>query len=146
VPERKKGRLDPEQANTSASSRASAFIGPATVIEVGDEKPTITLTTTISETPVASVDFLLKIDLELTDAFRLRRTAKASKADDARVPEYVWDDRIMMSPKARDVGRDDVIAALQVIRRGVLRFWQRSVAVSFYEWWKMLDMLGDFHL
>jgi hypothetical protein len=66
----------------------------------------------------------------------METTAKAFKTDNARVPEYMWDDRIMISPKACDVGRDELLAALQVIRRGVLRFWKRSVAVSFYEWWK----------
>jgi hypothetical protein len=160
VPERKKGRRDLEQANTSASSQTSVAIKPESVVEGCGERPTITPTASISKTPVASVDSLLESDLELTDAVRLGRTAKASKADDGRVPEYLWDDRIMMSPKARDVDRDDrvpeylwddrimmspkardvdrddLLAALQFIRRGVLRFWNRSVAVSFYEWWK----------
>jgi hypothetical protein len=68
---------------------------------------------------------------------RIMMSPKARDVDrDDRVPEYLWDDRIMMSPKARDVDRDDLLAALQFIRRGVLRFWNRSVAVSFYEWWK----------
>jgi hypothetical protein len=103
-------------------------IRPETVIEGCGEEPTTT--TRISKTLVASVD------LELTDAVRLGRTAKASKANDARVPEYLLDNRIMMSPKVRDVDRDDLLAALQVIRRGVLRYWKWSVAVFFYEWWK----------
>ncbi len=44
--------------------------------------------------------------------------------------------RDRLAHKACGVGRDDILTALQVIRRGVLRFWKRSVAVSFYEWWK----------
>jgi hypothetical protein len=48
----------------------------------------ITPTTSICKTPAAYVDILLEIDLELTNAIRLHRTAKASEAYDARVFEY----------------------------------------------------------
>jgi hypothetical protein len=72
-------------------------------------------TTSISKTPVASVDSLIESDLEVTNAVRLGRTENASNVDDARMSEYLWDGRIMMSPKVRDVDRDDLLAALQVI-------------------------------
>jgi hypothetical protein len=93
----------------------SVAIRPQTLVEGCGEAPTITPTTNIFKTPVASVDFLLESDLEVTNAVRLGRIAKASKADDARVPEYLWDARIVMSHKARDVDGDDLLAALQVI-------------------------------
>jgi hypothetical protein len=60
VLERKKGRRDLEQANTSASSQASVAIRPETVVEGCGEGPTSTPTTSISKTPVASVDSLLE--------------------------------------------------------------------------------------
>jgi hypothetical protein len=66
----------------------------------------------------------------------VRRTAKASKVDNARVPEYLWDDRVMEAALASGMDQEQLLTALQVIRKGVLRFWKRSVAVSFYRWWK----------
>jgi hypothetical protein len=42
----------------------------------------------------------------------------------------------MEAALACGVDRDKLLAALQVIRRGVLRFWKRSVAVGFYNWWR----------
>jgi hypothetical protein len=131
VPERKKSR-----ANSPASSHEGTSTGPETAAEGPTIAPTSPGSTDGTKTLIASDDSLLESDLKLTEADRLGRTAKASKADNARVPEYLWDDRIMLSPKACGVGRDELLAALQVIRRGVLRFWKRSVAVSFYEWWK----------
>jgi hypothetical protein len=70
------------------------------------------------------------------EAERLRRTAKASKSDDAGVPEYLWDDRVKLTPKARHLPQDEFLQALKVIRGGSLTFWKRSVAVGFAEWWK----------
>jgi hypothetical protein len=77
-----------------------------------------------------------EIDPELIDGDRVRRNAKASKADDASVPEYLWNDRVKMSLKARDLAPDEFLAALEIIRRGALHFWKRCVTVGFYEWWK----------
>jgi hypothetical protein len=42
----------------------------------------------------------------------------------------------MEAALACGVDRDKLLAALQVIRRGVLCFWKRSVAVSFYKRWR----------
>jgi hypothetical protein len=84
VPERKKGRRDLEEANTSASSQASVATRPETVVEGCGERPTITLTASISKTLVASVNSLLESDLEITNAIRLGRTAKLLLAWSAR--------------------------------------------------------------
>jgi hypothetical protein len=73
--------------------------------------PSSSRTTGKTET---GVDSLPDNDPDLSEADQ----AKASKADNARVPEYLWDDRVMEAALACGVDRDKLLAALQVIRRG----------------------------
>lgn len=71
-----------------------------------------------------------------TKAERLRRTAKASKSDDAGVPACLWNDRVKLALKARHLSQDEFLLALWVIRKGSLAFWKSSVVVNFTDWWK----------
>ena len=65
------------------------------------------------------------------------RNLKATKADDAEIPYYLWNDRILEHfelTSERDKARG--LHALDWIRHGALRFWKRSVSQSFWKWWK----------
>jgi hypothetical protein len=63
------------------------------------------------------------------------REAKALKADNAAVPEYLWDDRVARAlPRA--LPTQDYRRVLWVLREASLRFWKRKVAVDFWTWWK----------
>ena len=61
------------------------------------------------------------------------RTAKATKSDDAAVPEYLWDDRLLEKLGVeKTVSR---VAALNVFRVLFVRWWKRRVTTSFLKWW-----------
>ena len=60
------------------------------------------------------------------------RDLKAAKADDAPIPEYLWDDDAMRTenlPRCRSTQR-----AFRVLRRGMLRFWKRRLTVEYGGW------------
>jgi hypothetical protein len=59
------------------------------------------------------------------------RNLKATKADDAPVPEYLWDHEIV-SPSDPNYAR--TVAALGVIRRFLLRRW-KWMLLSEFLWW-----------
>jgi hypothetical protein len=56
------------------------------------------------------------------------RNAKATKADDAAVPEYLWDRNLTpdLDPK--------IIKVLTVLRRFALRWWKRRIEAEFFVW------------
>ena len=60
------------------------------------------------------------------------RTAKATKADDAEVPEYLWDDRLLAKVKVDK--SDRVLKALAVLRLALLRVWKKTVTLSYVRW------------
>ena len=65
------------------------------------------------------------------------RNLKATKSDDAAIPTYLWDDRICDKLGIRDVKKQaQCVKALEVIRRGALRYWKRLVCSDFWRWWR----------
>lgn len=82
----------------------------------------------VSDTP-------LSMALDVTS---LTVTTKAVKADDAEVPKYLWDTRVLAcsSFDALRCAEWDhkAIQACDVLRRCLLRFWKRKVERSFVEW------------
>ena len=72
-----------------------------------------------------------------TEERREDRNLKATKSDDAKIPTYLWDDRICQKLGIQDEGkRRDVINALNAIRKVTLRYWKRRVCSDFWSWWK----------
>ena len=64
------------------------------------------------------------------------RNLKATKSDDAVIPTYLWDDRICQSLGIQGVKEQaQCVKALEVIRRGALRYWKRLVCSDFWRWW-----------
>jgi len=77
----------------------------------------------------------LEVDKERVVQFEVKaeswdRNAKATKADDAAIPEYLWNRRI--TPTLDPL----VIAKLDVIRRFALRWWNRNLEHGFFLWFK----------
>lgn len=66
------------------------------------------------------------------------RNLKAAKDDDARIPVELWRDKIRKTVPDRCDGLSDdrLELALGTIRKGALRYWNRSVSSSFWRWWK----------
>ena len=65
------------------------------------------------------------------------RNLKATKSDDAAIPHYLWNDRIL--DRFGMVNEDDRargIHALDWIRHGALIYWKRLVSRSFWRWWR----------
>ncbi len=62
------------------------------------------------------------------------RMAKATKDDDADVPEYLWDDRLfrMLNMEKTSEG----LKSLRVLRAAVLCIWKRLVTRSYIRWCK----------
>lgn len=73
-----------------------------------------------------------EIDADEVEIDPKNRNAKATKADDAPIPEYLWNDDAMKAgnlPRNRGTQR-----AFKVLRRGMLRFWKRRLAVEYGGW------------
>ena len=63
------------------------------------------------------------------------RNLKATKSDDAEIPYHLWNDRILSKFKPQafsDV--QEMIKALDSIRKGALRYWKRNIASDFWSW------------
>ena len=69
---------------------------------------------------------------------RMAQIGKATKADDAEVPFFLWNDRISNEKSFEFCELPDTKIAehLDSIRKGALRFWKRKVARDFWSWWK----------
>jgi hypothetical protein len=66
-------------------------------------------------------------------------TVKSAKADDAGVPEHLWDDRCRNLGWIRELPTLQVKKALDTLRvKFFLRIWKRKVASNFWRW--MMDM------
>jgi hypothetical protein len=64
----------------------------------------------------------------LQDADRLSRNTKATKNDDAMVPEYLWDEAIVKDGDPRK------LIALTHLRTFALRWWKRHTTEEFLKW------------
>ena len=72
-----------------------------------------------------------------TEERREDRNLKATKSDDAKIPTYLWDNRICQKLGIQNEGkRLEVVDALNSIRKGALRYWKRRVCADFWSWWK----------
>mmetsp|Transcript_15422 Transcript_15422/g.21971 ORF Transcript_15422/g.21971 Transcript_15422/m.21971 type:complete len:400 (+) Transcript_15422:439-1638(+) len=69
------------------------------------------------------------------------RMAKATKSDDAEVPEYLWDDRLLEGLGMIKTAK--VLAALNSLRSLFLCWWKRKVTRSFLVWWLAQRYNGD---
>jgi hypothetical protein len=67
---------------------------------------------------------------------RESRNAKATKNDDAPVPEYLWDDAIV------PCGTPSKLKALPIIRTFALRWWWRHTTKDFLRWLKRNEMVS----
>jgi hypothetical protein len=76
-----------------------------------------------------------EIDPEILDG---KRTLKASKDDDAKVPVELWNDftRRGLPPEVAGLPEAILIEAGDRIRVGLLMMWRRSVTRSFFRWVK----------
>jgi len=62
----------------------------------------------------------------------LKRYQAATKADDAEVPVYIWDQRLL--PLHKQLERGPV---LDTIRGFALRWWRRNTLRDFIKWFKI---------
>lgn len=96
------------------------------------------LVTRAASTPVAT---------EVTSEPILTQPGKAVKHDDAAVPEYFWDERILapyrtsgplafLQSQAEDAWMAKAVRALTPIRSGALCYWRRKVRREFMVWWR----------
>mmetsp|Transcript_8332 Transcript_8332/g.12121 ORF Transcript_8332/g.12121 Transcript_8332/m.12121 type:complete len:644 (-) Transcript_8332:24-1955(-) len=66
-------------------------------------------------------------------AVEIDRMAMATKSDDAEVPEYLWDDRLLAGLELTKT--TEALRALGKLRELFLRWWKRKVTSSFLVWW-----------
>lgn len=64
----------------------------------------------------------------------LKRIQKATKSDDAEIPEHLWNDRITVH--GLESSNHSMKRALDCIRGGVLRWWRRRTLQDFLRWFK----------
>ena len=69
-----------------------------------------------------------------SEATEADRNKKATKSDDAAVPEYLWDRQIVGD---NDPDRPIKILALGTLRKFFLLLWQRSIKREFFAWFKL---------
>jgi hypothetical protein len=79
------------------------------------------------------------VDLESDE--REARNQEATKVDDAKVPVYLWDGRVAKI-RAKQLGREldstfrkRLVKASNLLRATMLRYWQRRVEESFWDWY-----------
>ena len=73
------------------------------------------------------------------------RNLKATKSDDAKIPTYLWDDRICEKLGLKEVEHQaKCVKALEIIRKGALRYWKRLVSSDFWLWWRFQRFDDDF--
>jgi len=84
--------------------------------------PVCTTDVSISTTPVDEHQFVEEL-----------RTQKATKSDDAPVPEYLWDRAIVQDD---DPNRQSIITSLGTLRVFALRWWKRHLTREFCIWFR----------
>jgi hypothetical protein len=67
---------------------------------------------------------------------RQHRERKATKSDDAEVPEYLWEDHFLSDGPTPWVvtDRTKLREAMWLLRRRMLLWWQRNVTITFFRW------------
>ena len=62
-------------------------------------------------------------------------TVKPTKADDASIPTYLWDDKCLSLSRLSGLPRIQVVQAFNMLRdKFLLPFWKRKVARDFWSW------------
>jgi hypothetical protein len=66
------------------------------------------------------------------------RERKATKSDDAVVPEYLWEEHLLSDgPTSWEVSEEDrprLRRAMDLLRQWMLKWWKKRVTTSFLEW------------
>jgi hypothetical protein len=67
------------------------------------------------------------------------RERKATKADDAEVPKYLWHEHLFedCGRSWTDSQKKALPRAAQVLQKGMLKHWKRKVLMSFFTWLKV---------
>ncbi|KAL7581492.1 hypothetical protein ACA910_022061 [Epithemia clementina (nom. ined.)] len=60
---------------------------------------------------------------------------KATKSDDAKVSEHLWDLQIK-SILLHELSLEEFTLFVNGLRKGLHRFWARNVTRKFWEWWR----------
>ncbi len=71
----------------------------------------------------------------------INREAKVTKADNAIIPEYLWDDRLLKGVKI--IKTEKLITALTVMQGFFVWWWKRRVMALFFTWWLKRQKDGD---
>ena len=67
-------------------------------------------------------------------------TIKSTKADDARVPTHLWDDRALSLTNPNGVSREKAVASLNTLRdKFLLQVWRRMIGCDFRKWMHKMD-------
>lgn len=71
----------------------------------------------------------------------INREAKVTKADNAIIPEYLWDDRLLQGVKI--IKTEKLITALTVMQGFFVWWWKRRVMALFFTWRLKRQKDGD---
>lgn len=71
-------------------------------------------------------------ELSRVEASREVRRGKATKADDAEIPSYLWNERLRAGLIKRDAKASDDV--LDVLRSLFLQWWKQNLRRSFWKW------------
>jgi hypothetical protein len=58
---------------------------------------------------------------------------KAVKSDNAEVPCYLWDERVLMGVDTKEIPEEEVQGVLTTLRRLMLRYWKNKVHTDFFK-------------
>jgi hypothetical protein len=82
----------------------------------------------------------------LKDVSRQQQERKAVKADDAAVPEYLWEEHLMTGSEVNDWNSKSIDNLRRVsswLREHMLRWWKRRVVSSYVSWMKSKYEIED---
>ena len=103
------------------------------VVEAAQEGVGVVQTSVVEATEVPS-DLGAELPTNWREGIRVVTSEAATKADDAEVPIYLWNDRLMEDLGLDDRCTDKQCEALEVIRRGILCYWRYRLTRCFCRW------------
>ncbi|KAL7574689.1 hypothetical protein ACA910_003032 [Epithemia clementina (nom. ined.)] len=63
------------------------------------------------------------------------KSIKATKADDAEIPLFLWDDQVRRSLK-RNLNDNEFSLLVRAFRKWLHRYWAQKVTREFWIWWR----------
>ncbi|KAL7565156.1 hypothetical protein ACA910_021534 [Epithemia clementina (nom. ined.)] len=63
------------------------------------------------------------------------KSVKATKSDDAEIPQFLWDDRVRRGLK-QTLNDDKFSVFVQAFRVWLHRYWAQKVTQEFWTWWR----------